>query len=535
MLKEADYIVIGGGSAGCAIASRLSEDHGNSVILIEAGGSGRGWKVDMPAGSVFLVGHEPSDWRYLAEPDPTLNGRAIRWAGGRMLGGGSAINAQLYIRGLRSDFDGWEAGGCAGWGFDAVLPFFKKAEGFDGANPPPSHGLNGKLAVSRPRTTHPLLKNFTQGFQELGLPYLEDYCAGDQFGVFRALATQRRGQRCSAAKAYLEPAMKRANLHIITGAFAQRLTGADGRIAGVEIARGGEISQITARREVILSAGAIASPALLLRSGIGAGEALQRLGIVVRHDLPGVGRNLQEHPAILLNRFVDVPTYNSQMSLYHQIRMGLQYLISKRGPLTSLGGQGVAFAKTRSDLSDPDVQYLFSGATYDLDAEGKAIMDARPGVLISVIVCRPYSRGKIGIGDAGAQAMPVISHRTYEDPRDMETMMAGCRLGERLFETAAFRSHVTGRYSPERPLESDQEWEAFIRRKTLYAWHPSGTCKMGVGPQAVVDPSLKLRGMAGLRVADASIMPNLISANTNATCIMIGEKAADLIRQEARA
>jgi choline dehydrogenase len=451
-----------------------------------------------------------------------------------MLGGGSAINGQVYIRGTRADYDGWAAQGCTDWGFDDVLPYFRKAESYEGGPPPPSHGTDGPLSVSPPRNTHPLLKTFIEGFHQLGLPKLDDYCGGDQFGVYPGLATHRHGQRCSAAKAYLEPALKRPNLHIVTDAYAQRLTGGDGRITGVEIARAGDVSTISARREVIVCTGAIGSPALLLRSGIGAGADLQRLGIALRNDLPGVGRNLQEHPAVVMNRFVNVPTYNSQMSNWHKLKFGLQYLLAKRGPLSSLGGQGLAFAKTREDLDQPDIQYHFSGASYNFDASGQVILDARPGVLLSTNVCRPYSRGQISIGDAGPQSPPIIAHQTYQDSRDMETLIAGCKFGDRLFETPAFRPFDAGRYTPPTEMRTDAQWDAYIREKTVYAYHPCGTCKMGSGPDAVVDPRLKVRGIDGLRVADASIMPNLISANTNAACIMIGEKAADMIRHESR-
>jgi choline dehydrogenase len=528
---ESDYVIVGGGSAGCALAARLTEDPATTVTLLEAGGDGRGLKVEMPAGAVSLVGHDGSDWRYTAEPDPTLGDRVLRWAAGKMLGGGSAINGQLYIRGLRSDYDDWAAQGCAGWGFEDVLPYFKKSEGYEGANPPPSHGTAGPLSVAPPRDTHPLLNTFIDAFQQLSVPRLADYCGGEQHGVFPSLATHRHGRRCSAAKAYLETARGRASLQIVTGAHVRRLTMESKRVGGAEFVTAGEVRRVKARREVIVCAGAIGSPALLLRSGIGDGDELQRLGIPLRHHLPGVGRNLQEHPAVLMSRFVNVPTYNSRMSAHHKVRFLLQYLLAKRGPLVSVGGQGIAFAKTDPALDRPDMQYHFSAAIYDLE-DCRVVMQSRPGIVVAANVCRPRSRGRITISDATADARPVIRHLTYEDPRDMQTMIAGCKLGDEVFGTPAFRPYVTDRHSPAAAPNSDAQWEAFIRQKTIYAFHPAGSCRMGVGADAVVDPGLKVHGVAGLRVCDASIMPQLISANTNAACIMFGEKLADMIRRE---
>ncbi|HEX5806334.1 MAG TPA: GMC family oxidoreductase N-terminal domain-containing protein, partial [Macromonas sp.] len=420
-MHEADYVIVGGGSAGCVLAARLSEDPRNRVILIEAGGHETGWKLDLPGGSLFLMGRDRYDWRYEAEPDPTLNHRKIGWPAGRMLGGGSAINGQVYIRGTRADFNRWVEQGCTGWGFDDVLPYFKKSERYEGPNPPASHGLNGPMTVAPPRWKDPLHVQFVQACQQVGLPFLDDYCNGDQFGVFECLGTSN-GKRCSTAMAYIEPILgRRPNLTLIDHAYARRLLVQNGRATGVEIARQGGLSTISARAEVIVASGSVGSPALLLRSGIGDAEVLQQLGIAPVAHLPGVGRNLQEHSAVMVGRLVNSPTINSRTGPIQGLAMVLDYLLRKQGPMSAIGAPALALAKTSDDLAEPDVQYHFSPLLYSFDANSKPVLDKRPGVQIATNVCRPHSRGEIRLRDANPDSRPIIDHQAFSDERDLTT------------------------------------------------------------------------------------------------------------------
>ncbi|MET0658551.1 MAG: GMC family oxidoreductase N-terminal domain-containing protein [Steroidobacteraceae bacterium] len=530
-MSEFDFVIVGGGSAGCVLAARLSEDPQTRVLLVEAGSHQKSWKIDMPLGTAFLMGQERFDWSYVAEPDTTLGGRLIHWPAGKMLGGSSGINGQVYVRGTRADYDRWVAAGCDGWSFDELLPYFKKSEQYYGDPPLASHGTQGPLGVAPPRWVHPLLTQFLEGFHQLGLPILDDYCAGDQLGVFKTLGTHRHGRRCSALNAFIEPNRHRSNLVIWTDTQAQRVIIESGRATAVELSRANAITRVHARGEVIVAAGAIGSPALLLRSGIGPAAELHELEIPVLLDSPSVGRNLQEHPAVLMARLVNVPTINSQSALRQQL-FGVQYLLLRRGPLSSLGAPGLAFAKTREDLSEPDVQYHFSPALYEFDRDGKPALKHRPGVQIAVNVCCPHGRGRIRLRDAAPDSRPIIDFHAFSDARDLRTLIAGCKLGDRVFDTPAFKPAVVARHAPATTPTSDQDWEDFIRQRAHYSYHPVGTCRMGRGAEAVVDPHLKVRGIEGLRIADASIMPTLISANTNAASIMIGEKASDLIRSQ---
>ncbi|MDT0509838.1 GMC family oxidoreductase N-terminal domain-containing protein [Novosphingobium sp. MMS21-SN21R] len=528
--KTADYVIAGGGSAGCVLASRLSENPNCSVILLEAGGPGDGFLVKMPSGSYKLLGKPTADWMYMTEPDPSLNGRRVMWTAGKMLGGGSSINGMMYIRGSRADYDSWEKDlGCTGWGWNNVQTYFKRSEGFDGA-PSQSHSTEGPLGVALPRKVHPLSHAFVDACADLGMRKVDDYCAGDVDGAFIAYVTQRNGQRSSAALAFLQPAMKRPNLTVITGALVDKVLIENGQATGVQYVKDGIVHQVAARREVIISASTMASPAILLRSGIGPAEELRKMGIAVQVDSPEVGKNLQEHASVQTSVSVDIPTVNMTMGPLHLAKGVIQYLLAGRGIMSMTPVEGMAFLRSEPGLAEPDIKLQFGAFSFD-PATRKPYH--KPGIVVYTNVAKPRSRGEIRLRSADPADAPVIDHRLLGDPQDMAALVRGLKAVDDILHAPSFAKHMTGRIAPAERPRDDAEWEARIRNTSGIGYHPVGTCRMGGDDRSVVDPRLRVRGVKGLRVADGSIMPIMPSANTNAPAIMVGEKAADLIREDA--
>lgn len=529
-LDEADFVIAGGGSAGCVLASRLSENPRHKVILLEAGGSSDSFLVKMPVGSYLMLGKPETDWLYTTEPDPSLQGRQGAWTAGRLLGGGSAINGMVYIRGARSDYDSWANElGCTGWSWDEVQHYFKKSEGYAGA-PGPSHSTTGPLGVSAPRKLHPLARTFVESCKERGLREVGDYCSGDIDGAFTNLVNQRKGQRSSSARAFLSPAIKRSNLTVITGALVDKVLIENGRASGVQFLKGGEKQLIRVRREVIVSASTLQSPAILMRSGIGPSTELSALDIPVCVDAPEVGRNLQEHASVSTSYFVDMPTYNTMISPWRMPGNFLNYLIFGRGPLTATPVEAMAYLRSQPGLVHPDIKLQFGALAFDAATRAP---HKRPGVIVFANVAKPRSRGEIRLRSAEAEDKPVIDHRLLGDPEDMVALIRGLKQVDEIFNAPSFTRHLRGRISPDPKPQSDAEWEQLIRSTAGIGYHPVGTCRMGGDTGSVVDPQLKVRGVAGLRVADASIMPVMPAANTNAPAIMVGEKAADMILQDS--
>jgi choline dehydrogenase-like flavoprotein len=446
-MTDADYVVIGGGSAGAVVASRLSEEPGTRVVLLEAGGLADSFLVRMPAGFTRMLNNPQFDWCYGQDPDDTIGNRKFVWSAGKLLGGSSSINGQVYIRGSVEDHQRWVEQGCSGWSFADCLPHFMASEKFAAA-PSPYHGTSGPLSVIAQRDPHPLSRTFVEACAEKGIASIGEYCGGSL--------------------------------------------------------------------------------------GIGPARELTDLGIPVVLDRQQVGQNLQEHSAVPINKFVNVPTYNSQTGPLHMAQHALQYFLLKKGPMVTPAVQAMATARTRPDLAHPNVQLHFLPLSYDIEPQTTSAssgqMDKRPTVMISASVCHPFSRGAVKLRSPRTEDLPHIAHRLLSDSRDVETLSEGCNLIESIFASRTWQKFVTAPRSPPTPPAKTSDWEPYVRSHATIAYHPVGTCRMGSDDESVVDTQLRVRGIGGLRVADASVIPSLVSINTNATAIMVGERAAAFIR-----
>lgn len=531
-MESFDYIVVGAGSAGCVVASRLTEHAGTRVLLLEAGGGDHSPIIKMPAATdLYGIGNPRYDWRYLTEPDPTRYDRRDLWPRGKLLGGSSSINAMVYMRGQPSDYDSWADAGNQGWSYRDLLPYFRKSErNEDGEDE--FRGGDGPLRVSNLRTQHPLAELFIAASEHIGIPRNSDFAGRRLEGVGPVQATQWRGWRHSAADAYLKPARRRSNLSIRKRAHVTRIVLEGRRATGVTYETAGKsVHQVKALREVILCAGAIASPQLMLLSGIGPGRHLQALGINCSHDLPGVGQNLQDHVGAYMNYRVDQPTYNSEKALWRKALHGANWLLFGRGPGTTPGALAMAFVRSEPGIADPDLQLHFTPVGYKLTPEELIVLDD-PVVTAIPNVNRPLSRGHLELASTNPHDHPKIYPRLLDREEDVAVLRRGCEIIREIFAAPPLARHVLGELAPGPEVQSAADWEQYLRRDSITIYHPSGTCRMGVDAKAVVDPSLRVRGISGLRVVDASIMPHLVSGNINAPTIMIGERGADLIRSE---
>ncbi len=529
---EFDYVVIGAGSAGCAVAARLSEDPGVTVALIEAGGPARNPWLHIPVG-YFRTMHDPAvDWRYRTTPEPGLDGRSIEWPRGKVLGGSSALNGLLYVRGQPEDYDHWRQLGNAGWGWSDVLPLFRLSERQERGSDE-FHGDDGPLAVSDMRAHRELCDRFISAAVAAGIPANDDFNGPDQEGVGYFQLTMRNGLRCSAATAYLRPARRRSNLRVVTHALVRRIVFEDRRAAGAEIERDGRRETVTARREVVLSAGAIGSPQILQLSGVGPAGLLAGHGIAPVLDLPGVGENLQDHLQARAVYEVATRTLNDEVnSLSGRILIGLDFLLRRRGPLTMGASQVGAFTRTRPEVATPDIQFHIQPLSSATPGRG---LDPFPAVTFSVCQLRPESRGHVRIVSPDPHAHPEILANYLATETDRQTLVAGVRIGRRIAGAPPLAEIVSCEREPGPDARTDDDILDWVRARATTIYHPCGTCRMGRDRMAVVDARLRVRGIGGLRVADASIMPTITSGNTNAPAIMIGEKAAALIREEGRA
>ena len=524
-----DYIIVGAGSAGCVLANRLSEDPGTRVLLLEAGPSDWHPFIHMPAGLAKLIGKKGVNWDYSTAPEPHLNGRLLWWPRGKVLGGSSSINAMCYIRGNARDYDQWAALGAEGWHWDNVLPYFKRSEGNERGDSE-FHGGNGPLGVSDPRHKNPLSEVFVQAARQAGHGASDDFNGARQEGFGWYQTTTRDGSRSSSASAYLAPVRKRPNLKVITRANASRVIFEDGRASGVVYSVAGKGAFCEgAAREVILCGGAINSPQLLMLSGIGPAAHLRQHGIEVLKDLPGVGGNLQDHLDVCtLQRCTQGLSYDQT----NDVLVALQYYLFKSGPGTSNIAEAGGFLRSRLARDErPDIQFHFLPA--QLDDHGR---NRLPGNGYTLHACglHPRSRGRLYLASASAADKVRIEAGYLSDPEgyDLQVMLEALRLSREILAQPAFAPYRGEELLPGAKVQDEADLIAFIRRKAESIYHPVGTCRMGRAddPQTVVDPQLRVRGVSGLRVVDASVMPTLVSGNTNAPTMMIAERAADLIR-----
>ncbi len=527
MIESFDYVVVGAGSAGCVLANRLSADGTTTVALLEAGGSDWNPWIHVPVGYFKTIHNPATDWCYETEPDPGLNGRSLKWPRGRVLGGSSSINGLLYVRGQHQDYDRWSEIGCQGWSYDEVLPYFKKAQNQSrGASD--FHGVGGPLQVSDMSFTRPICDDFIKGVAELGTPITDDNNAAEQEGVGYFQLTAHKGRRCSSAAAYLKNIKTRPNLTILTHALAERIGFENRRAHSVHFKHKGEPRTINANREVILSGGTINTPQLLQLSGIGPGQLMQDHGIEVIVDSPDVGENLQDHLQIRTVYKTKKPvTLNDELSNpLQKMRAGLQYIANRSGPLSMAASQVYAFCKTRMSNERPDIQYHFQPLSADAPGEGLHTFSA---ITASICQLRPESRGSIKIRSPDPAVHPRITTNYLSTELDCQTAIESIKHARKVMQSDAMREHILEEYLPDPAAKSDDELLHQARQIANTIYHPAGTCRMGSDANAVLNSKLQVNGVQGLRVVDCSVMPELVSGNTNAPTIMIAEKASDLI------
>jgi len=527
-----DYIVVGAGSAGCVLAARLSEDPSMRVLLLEAGGKDDSMWIHMPVGFSKLLNHKGYNWCFATEPEDNVKGRSIPIPRGKTLGGSSSINGMLYVRGQSLDYDTWSQLGNRGWSWESVLPYFRKSEHYEGQSDD-TRGKSGALNVVEMYERHELLDAFIDAGEGEGWKRNPDYNNGDQEGFGYYQCTQKDGKRWSTAKAFLEPARSRPNLHVETNAQATGLLFEGKRCVGVAFVQNGTKREARCAGEVVLAAGAVQSPQILELSGIGQPERLKGLGIEVRHALAGVGENYRDHYATRMNWRVKLPiTLNEQTRGVNFLKELVKYYTTGRGILTFTAGIVYGFVKTRPELASPDIQYHFAHASYATAADRK--LDREPGMTVAVCQLRPESKGSIHVKSADPLAAPAIRPNFLAEEGDRDTLIAGMKIARRIIDNPRMDKYRAFEMNPGPACQSDADWLDWARINGQTVYHPIGTCKMGSDPMAVVDDQLRVHGIDGLRVVDASIMPTLVSGNTNAAAIMIGEKGADMIRAAAK-
>lgn len=527
--RSFDYILTGAGPAGCVLAARLTEDPTVSVLLVEAGPKDRNPYIHMPAGFAKLTG-SIGNWGWSTTPQDGSDGKVFWYPQGKVLGGGSSINAQIYARGNAADYDAWaDEAGCAGWRYADVLPYFKRAEDnerFADAY----HGVGGPLGVSDPVNPHPTTKRFLRAGQQAGIPFNPDFNGERQAGIGLYQLTQRRARRCSAAEGFLRPALSRPNLTLMTGRHITRITTNNGRATGVEVAtKDGRAEAFEAEREVLVTSGAIGSPRLLMLSGIGPADHLRSVGVGLVHDLPGVGRNLQDHVDVfVVNELIGDFSYDKHLRPHKAAWAGLQYILFRKGPVASNIYESGGFWYADPNARSPDIQFHF-GLGAGIEKGQDRLKNC--GITLNSAFLRPRSRGSVTLASSDPFAAPNIDPNYWGDPYDMEMSVKGFRLAREIMSRPAMAEVIKAERLPGPSVRTDAEIAAYARKFGKTDYHPVGTCKMGTDPMSVVDPAtLQVHGLEGLRVLDSSVMPILVSSNTNAPTIMVAEKGADLVR-----
>ena len=536
-MKDFDYIVVGAGSAGCVLANRLSKNPRNKVLLLEAGGSDRRFFIQMPIGYGKTYHQKAVNWMYMTEPSPDADNKPSYWPRGKVLGGSSSINAMVYVRGNPRDFDQWSEAGNPGWSYADVLPYFKKMESWqNGADS--YRGGDGPLKVSEVSNhLHPLCQNFLSAAQEIGIYLNADMNGKDQEGVGNYQITTHKGQRMSSSRAYLWPIRSRSNLTILKNALATRILFKNKKAYGVEYSKSDKLHQVSANREVIISAGSINSPQLLQLSGVGPRKVLEDASVQLIHDSPAVGKNLQDHLGVSYFYKSKVPTLNDQLRPFlGKIYQGLRYVLTRGGPLSLSVNQSGGFIRTREGLEKPNIQLYFSPVSYSLESPDKRAMmspDPFSAMLLGVSNCNTKSRGQVRIKNGDPTTHPIIEPNYLSHDEDVRDLLEGVKVLRKLAQTDSFSSVIGDEFRPGPEYQTDEQMIQHIKETVWTVFHPSSTCKMGSDPKTnVVDSSLKVYGIKGLRVADASIFPQLICGNINAATIMVGEKASDLILQD---
>ncbi len=526
---EADFVVVGAGSAGCAVAARLSEDPATRVLLLEAGGEDRNRWIHIPLGFGKTFADPSVNWCYETEPDPGAGNRRVFWPRGKVLGGSSSINGMVYIRGQAEDFDHWRQLGNTGWSFDDVLPYFRRSEHqMRGADE--FHGSGGPLCVSDV-AQHPICEAFIRSAIELGFPRNDDFNGASQDGVGYHQTTTRNGRRCSTAVGYLRPAMQRTNLRVVTGALTEKILFEGRRATGAAYRLEGRLCTATAAREVILCGGAVNSPQLLMLSGIGPEQHIREFGVPVVHHLPGIGQSLQDHYSapIKLRCKLPVTVNDVMLSNAKKLKAGLEYYMLHRGPLSMISSPAALFARTRPELASPDIKISISPFSAERPQDG---LHRFSGFTSIAYQLRPESRGEIKLKSPDPYDAPAVYPNYLATETDHRTIVAGLKLIRRILAHPHMQGFIEVEFQPGPAVESDADLLDYARRRGGTVYHPTSTCKMGCDPLAVVDAELRVHGVDRLRVADASVMPTVVSGNTNAATIMIGEKAADLVRQK---
>lgn len=527
-----DYIVIGAGSAGCVMANRLSENPNHRVLLLEAGNKDTNPWIHVPIG-YFKIMHNPkTDWCYMTEPDPGINNRQLQWPRGKVLGGSSSLNGLLYVRGQKEDYDDWAALGNSGWSYDEILPYFKKSENQErGADK--YHGVGGPLSVSNIRIHREICDKFIDAAAQIGIPRNEDSNGETQEGVgYFQLTINQNGTRCSTAVGFLRPALKRPNLDAVTNALVHRVEFDGNRVVGVTVSIKGKKQTIHCNKEVVLSAGAINSPQILMLSGIGEQQELAKYNIPVVKHLPGVGKNLQDHLQIRTIYKVNKPiTLNDEVNNpIRKVMMGMEYAMFRKGPLTMAASQVCIFTKTDEQMTRPDIQYHLQPLSADKPADGTHKFSA---FTASVCQLRPTSTGHIALKSANPEEYPAIHPNYLATEEDQRTAIEAIKVTRRIIYAPALAPLIKEEHEPGQQYQTDAELLEYARNRATTIYHPTGTCKMGHDDMAVVDDRLRVHGVEGLRVVDASIMPIIVSGNTNAPTIMIAEKASDMMKEDA--